>query len=111
VVDDDASIRFLCRVNLELAGWAVREAASLAEARAQLADGAVKVVLLDAHLGAESGVTFLHELRAEHPQARVAMLTGLAERPSPGAGAATPDKVIAKPFTLDELTAAVADLA
>ena len=29
VVDDDASIRFLCRVNLELDGWVVRDAATL----------------------------------------------------------------------------------
>src|SRR5437870_3499361 len=37
VVDDDASIRFLCRVNLELDGWEVREAESVAQAREALA--------------------------------------------------------------------------
>jgi DNA-binding response OmpR family regulator len=109
VVDDDPSIRVLCRVNLELAGWTVRDAASLAEARDHLADGAVRVVLLDANLGAENGVAFLRELRAAHPATKVAMLTGLAERPR--LGDVAPDTVIAKPFTLDELTEAVADLA
>jgi DNA-binding NtrC family response regulator len=34
VVDDDASLRLLCRVNLELDGFDVREAATLDEARA-----------------------------------------------------------------------------
>ena len=29
VVDDDASIRFLCRVNLEMEGWTVRDAATI----------------------------------------------------------------------------------
>ena len=29
VVDDDAAIRFLCRVNLELDGWAVQEAEAI----------------------------------------------------------------------------------
>ena len=51
VVDDDASIRFLCRVNLELDGWTVREAATLADARAELSHGGVAVVLLDVHVG------------------------------------------------------------
>ena len=32
VVDDDASIRLLCRVNLELEGYRVLEAKSIAEA-------------------------------------------------------------------------------
>jgi DNA-binding NtrC family response regulator len=109
VVDDDASIRLLCRLNLELEGWNVREAATLAEAREHLASGGVRIVLLDVHVGAEDGAAFLEEIRAAHPHARVAMLTG-----SLGTGAearSRPDRVIAKPFTLDELSATVADLA
>jgi DNA-binding NtrC family response regulator len=109
VVDDDPSIRLLCRLNLELEGWTVREAASLGQAREQLADGAVRVVLLDVHVGAEDGATLLEEIRARHPEIRVAMLTGIAGRPL--LGASPPDRVIAKPFTLDELSATVADLA
>ena len=109
MVDDDASIRLLCRLNLELEGWSVREAATLGEARAQLADGGVQVVLLDVHVGSEDGAAFLDEIRAAHPEARVALLTGsVGGRPRGGAG---PDRVIVKPFTLDELSATVADLA
>jgi DNA-binding response OmpR family regulator len=109
VVDDDASIRLLCRLNLELEGWTVREAATLGEAREQLADGTVRIVLLDVHVGSEDGASFIGEIRVNHPEARVAMLTGVAGRPP--LGAAPPDRVITKPFTLDELTATVADLA
>jgi DNA-binding NtrC family response regulator len=109
VVDDDASIRLLCRLNLELEGWTVREAATLGEAREQLADGAVHVVLLDVHVGPEDGAAFLDEIRAAHPEARVALLTGaLGERAREGS---RPDRVIVKPFTLDELSETVADLA
>jgi DNA-binding NtrC family response regulator len=108
VVDDDPSIRFLCRVNLEFDGWHVREAATLGEARLQLADGEVRVVLLDVHVGAENGVAFLDEIRAEHPQTKVAMLTGSMGGPT--LEGASPDGVISKPFTLDELTATVARL-
>src|SRR4029078_1486931 len=59
VVDDEPAIRLLCRVNLELAGYEVREAATLADARRQL-EG-VSVVLLDMHVGAARGETPLAE--------------------------------------------------
>ena len=109
VVDDDASIRLLCRINLELEGWSVREASTLAEARRQLADGDVSVILLDVHVGQDSGVRFLEELRSERPGTPVAMLTGSAE--SPEVEAIGADAVVAKPFTLEELAATVRTLA
>jgi DNA-binding response OmpR family regulator len=110
VVDDDASIRLLCRINLELEGWTVREAATLAEARTQLADGAVEVVLLDVHVGIDSGVEFLEELRRDYRDMPVAMLTGSVEAPATvdGIGA---DAVVAKPFTLEQLALTVRTLA
>jgi DNA-binding response OmpR family regulator len=110
VVDDDASIRLLCRINLELEGWSVREAATLDQARAQLADGTVDVVLLDVHVGTDSGVEFHDELRRDHPNTAVAMLTGSVGTPHSvhNVGA---DAVIAKPFTLDELAQTVRTLA
>ena len=101
VVDDDLSIRFLCRVNLELDGWSVREAATLDEARAELAAGDVDIVLLDIHVGAESGVAFLAEIREDYG-VPVAMLTGSVG--SPTLDHVETDAVIPKPFTLEQLT-------
>jgi DNA-binding NtrC family response regulator len=109
IVDDDASIRFLCRVNLELDGWNVREAATLDEARRELADGRVVVTLLDTHIGRQSGLAFLDEMRRDHRAVAVAMLTG-----SVGAAAldcARADAFIPKPFTLDQLRETVRRLA
>ena len=112
VVDDDASIRLLCRINLELEGWTVREAATLDEARVELADGAVDVVLLDVHVGLDSGVAFLEELRRDHPDTAVAMLTGSVGIGEPAdverVGA---DAVVAKPITLEQLSEAVRTVA
>ena len=108
VVDDDASIRFLCRVNLELDGWAVREAGTLDRARAELTEGGVDVVLLDVHIGTRSGVEFLDELRRDHPGLPVAMLTGSVGT-STLAGVSA-DAVLAKPFTLEELNETVRSL-
>ena len=109
VVDDDAAIRFLCRVNLELDGWSVRDAASLDEARRELVDGAVNVVLLDVHVGSASGVDFLYEVRRDYPGTPVAMLTGSVGTPT--LDGVTPDSVVSKPFTLEELVGTVRQLA
>jgi DNA-binding response OmpR family regulator len=109
VVDDDASIRLLCRINLELEGWTVREAASVAEARTELADGKVDIVLLDVHVGSDNGVEFAEELRRDFPHIAVAMLTGSIGTPM--LDDASADAVISKPFTLDELSETVRTLA
>jgi DNA-binding NtrC family response regulator len=109
VVDDDASIRFLCRVNLELDGWTVREAGTLAGARAELAHGGVDVVLLDVHVGAGDGLEFLAEVRREHPDLPVALLTGSTDAPQ--LDRAQANAVLPKPFTLEELTETVRGLA
>jgi DNA-binding response OmpR family regulator len=105
VVDDDASIRLLCRINLELDDHHVLEAATLDEARRAIASAPVGVVILDVHVGAEDGLAFLAELRRERPGVAVAVLTGSAD--SASVAAAGPDAVLGKPFVLDELRATV----
>jgi len=106
VVDDDPSIRLLCRLNLELEGWSVREAGGLPQAREQLADGAVDVVVLDVHVGSGNGLEFLQELRRVRPGVKVAMLTG-----SDRLEGVDSDAVIPKPFRIEQLTTTVARLA
>ena len=109
VVDDDPSIRLLCRVNLELDGHAIREAATLDEARAVLAAHLVDVLLLDVHVGAGDGVAFLDEVRRERPALPVAMLTGSVD--VGGLQRERDVAVIAKPFTLEKLRETVQQLA
>ena len=109
VVDDDAAIRFLCRVNLELDGWAVHEAAAIEQARETLAATLVDIVLLDVHVGVDSGLDFIAGIRERHPGVPVVLLTGSVGSPSfDGADA---DAVISKPFTLDQLTGTLGKLA
>jgi len=64
LVEDDASLRLLCRVNLELEGMRVREASHLAAARSEVESERPAVVFLDVHLGGESCEPFLEELTA-----------------------------------------------
>jgi DNA-binding NtrC family response regulator len=102
VVDDDAAIRFLCRVNLELDGWSVHEAEAIAQARRTLAAAAVDIVLLDVHVGVDSGLDFIAEIRERNPGVPVVLLTGSVG--SPGLEGVDADAIISKPFTLDQLT-------
>ena len=106
VVDDDASIRLLCRLNLELDGWRVFEAGTLQQARAELEAHEVDVAVLDVHVGTDSGLELLQELRRDRPQLKVALLTG-----SEQVGDVGSDAVIPKPFTIEQLTSTVAELA
>jgi len=106
VVDDDPSIRMLCRVNLEFAGWHVLEAGTLDQARAELEAAAVEVVVLDVHVGSGDGAAFLEELRRDRPELKVAMLTGTDRLEG-----IESDAVIRKPFTIEQLTTTVANLA
>jgi DNA-binding NtrC family response regulator len=106
VIDDEPSIRLLCRVNLELAGYEVREAATIDEARAELMDG-IDLVLLDMHVGVERGETLLEELVQR--KIPVAVVTGSVDLDAAAAKGAT--AVLGKPFTIEDLEATVARLA
>jgi DNA-binding NtrC family response regulator len=102
VVDDDSSIRLLCRVNLELDGFVVLEASSLEQARAQL-DENVRVVLLDMRIGNERGDALLDELGSR--DIPVIFISGSAEiEPEIERRAAAS---LGKPFSVDDLLAAV----
>lgn len=106
VVDDDASLRLLSRVNLELEGFAVREAHSLESARAAISEARPDVVLLDVHLGSEESDGLLGELRdAGVP---VCLVTGSADA---GAYRERADAVLSKPFNPEELVAIAKRLA
>ena len=104
VVDDDPSLRLLCRVNLELEGYRVLEADSVDAAQKALAEEDVDVILLDVHLGNQDGLTLLPSI-SEDGRA-VALLTG-------SAGVHLPEgaTVIGKPFSIDELCETVRRLA
>jgi two-component system, response regulator AauR len=62
IVEDDASIRLLCRVNLELEGIRVREADRVDRAREEIESEPPAVVFLDVHLGGGSSESLLDEL-------------------------------------------------
>ena len=109
VVDDEPSIRLLCRVNLELEGHEVVEAHSLATARAALAEEDVDVVVLDVHLNRERSDPLVAECHSRRPPIPVVLVTGSVEITEPGLSDA--DAILPKPFELDQLLSAVSTLA
>jgi DNA-binding response OmpR family regulator len=109
VADDDDAIRLLCRVNLELDGYRVAEAANSRELARVADEEDVALVLLDVHLGSEDGIEVARRLRERHPGIAIAFLSGsvdFGER-----SASVSDAAIRKPFTLEEFTATVHRLA
>jgi two-component system KDP operon response regulator KdpE len=105
VVDDDPSIRLLCRVNLELDGHNVTEAGTLDGARDAMLDETFDMVILDVHVAGGDGRDLLAELRTSKPELPVALLTGSANRTELIRIGA--DALIPKPFTLEELRGTV----
>ena len=103
VVDDLDEMRVLIRRALSANGYEVDVAGTLAEAQGMDLAG-YDAVLVDAHLGSERGIELIETLRSQDPAAagRCLILTG-------GATEIFPEGVpiLAKPFQLSDLLAAV----
>jgi DNA-binding response OmpR family regulator len=108
VVDDEPSLRLLCRVNLELDGFRVLEAGTVPAARELLNTEQVDLALLDVHIAGQDGRDLLDELRAAEADIRVVMLTGSVDVTGPRLAAA--DRVVSKPFEPTDLVATVREL-
>jgi two-component system KDP operon response regulator KdpE len=108
VVDDDPSLRLLCRVNLELEGYHVLEAGTVPEAQAMLVGDGVDLVLLDVHIGPESGLELMRAVRDEGGAPPVVLVTGSARLDAKTQAEA--DGVVTKPFRLEELLGVVRTL-
>jgi DNA-binding response OmpR family regulator len=109
VADDDEAMRLLCRVNLELEGYRVIEAANGAEIESALRDEAVALLLLDIRLGREDGVAVARGMREQYPAVPIVFLSGSVRFGDELTEVS--DARIRKPFTLEELIETVHRLA
>jgi DNA-binding response OmpR family regulator len=101
VVDDEPSIRLLCRVNLELDGYRVLEAPGLEDARRLLREERVDILLVDLHLDGDNGRDLVDELRNAGDQTPVALLTGTVDMTAEDRAVA--NAVLEKPFRPEQL--------
>ena len=108
IVEDDPSLRLLCRVNLELEHFTVLEAETLAQAIELVRSDPIDVVLLDMHVGEDHGFELLPHLRESRPEAAVCLLSGTTE--SDPVQVDGVHAFIRKPFELEDLTSTVRHL-
>ena len=106
VVDDDPALRMLIRVNLELEGFEVGDAATVAEAEDAVRASRPDVVLLDLHLASQDTLGLLERLRAD--EIPVAIVTGSVDVDDYRAAA---DAVLSKPFSPQDLVGVAKRLA
>lgn len=102
IVEDDPILRFTLAMELNQAGFSVREAASADEAETVIGTGApIDVVVTDIEMpGTRSGLDLAKTVRAFHPNMRVIVVSGIAP---PSAIVGVADAFFGKPYDTDRL--------
>jgi DNA-binding response OmpR family regulator len=101
-VEDNPDLLRLTREMLARRGYAVLTAATLTEAREQVAGAPPDIILLDNNLPDGTGIDFLRELRktSKIPVIMVTSLTGAAQMEALEAGC---DDYVRKPYDRNDL--------
>jgi excisionase family DNA binding protein len=113
IVDDDPRIREFVRVNLEMDGFAVREAGNADEGLAALEDEPPDLILLDVMMPKVDGWEMLQRVRERHgvDSIQVIMFSGQLEHDgSDQAEAGGAQAFLGKPFNPQDLVARAKDL-
>ena len=106
IVDDDPRLREFVRVNLEMDGYAVREAATAKDGLAALEDEAPDLILLDVKMPEVDGWAMLRRVREKHgvDSIPVIMFSGkIDERGASAAAERGAQGFIGKPFEPQKL--------
>jgi len=108
IVDDDRGVRFVLATALRDAGHVVTEFADAEAAQRALHSAGPDLLICDVRLPGANGLTLLHEAKAAHPALPVIVMSAFTDVATTAAayreGAAD---YLAKPFDLDQATAAV----
>jgi DNA-binding NtrC family response regulator len=105
IVDDNELIRSMCELALRRHGYQTTTVDSADAALIELeADGTIGLVITDLTMpGARDGAGLVGEIRATRPELGVIVMTG-----NPAAAGHVDAMLLSKPFTIDELSNAVA---
>jgi two-component system response regulator HydG len=82
VVDDEPAIRSACREVAQGLGYRVDMAESVVDARRMISERRTDLILLDLRMPGISGMTLLQEIRAQHPEIAIVVMTAFASVPS-----------------------------
>jgi two-component system, cell cycle response regulator len=108
LVEDDANVSHLISRQLKRAGYAVRDAGTVGEARALVGDCEWDLAVLDRNLPDGDGLDLCRELRTACPHGYIVMVTGHNSAEAKLEGFAHgADDYVTKPFAIDELLARI----
>jgi two-component system cell cycle response regulator len=108
IVEDDVHVSHLLVRQLQRAGYTVRHASTLAEARELFRDGMWDLAILDRGLPDGDGIELCGELRASSQHGYIIMVTGNDSDEAKLEGFASgADDYVTKPFQVDELLARI----
>lgn len=110
VVDDDPQVRETISRGLSALGYAVRAAASGAEALALIAERKPQLVVLDYMMPVMDGAETAREIARIDPDLPVVFSTGYAALRHLRQAAGEDASILEKPFTLAELDQLVSDI-
>ena len=108
IVDDEAAVRRLLCQRVAREGYWCEEASTGDEALNKLRSNSVELVMLDIKMPGRSGVELLPEIKADHPDIAVIMVTAVTDT-----NIATQCMkqgaydYITKPFNLDEVVLSI----
>ena len=103
-VEDDTSLSFVTRDNLELQGYKITHCASGKEALVSIKEGGFDLYLLDVMLPEVDGYTLAEEIRSFDPQTPIIFLTAKSLKEDKIHGLKLgADDYITKPFSIEEL--------
>jgi two-component system cell cycle sensor histidine kinase/response regulator CckA len=110
ICEDEDAIRDILARGLRRHGLAVEAVADAESALSALANGPpFDALLSDVMMPGIDGVELARRARAAHPALTILLMSGFAEPPLHKAAETAAINFIAKPFTLDELLAALSD--
>jgi two-component system, OmpR family, phosphate regulon response regulator PhoB len=108
VADDDDDVRSLIMLQLQLSGFEPMEAATVDEAVRILADQSPDIVLTDLNFGTDTGERIV--IACREAQLPVILMTASVDTRDLPEGLRQGLSLLRKPFTLDDLLAAITEL-
>lgn len=114
VIDDDPQVRVVLRRMLEYSGYEVAEAADGAQGMQEFRANPADLVITDILMPEQEGIETIIALRREHKGLPVIAISGggaiAADEHLTAAGMLGAARTLAKPFTREQILAAVKEL-
>lgn len=104
LIDDEPAVQFGFRAYLNKTGYDVQTAGSIAEARQKFTRGSYDIILLDLSLPDGNGLDLIAEVRQNHPEVALVVITGREDVPvAVKAMQLGADNFLTKPVDMKEL--------